>query len=214
MKNRGQVTIFVILGLVILVVVSVLIYLSSSALRKEEPLKESIIEGEVSDVRLYVTSCLEESLKNSVRYCSGNFPGGGSKCPDYETDLANRVKEGFCNCIPQCTDFSTFKNTQVEVKGEIKIKASLTEDKKRITATMEYPILVKKDNSEHMLGMTESPFVAEYLLEQSSCVPIKIQDNDYNSCQADEDKTVEVLGVIFTFQKGDKVAIGDKCIAC
>lgn len=213
MKNRGQVTIFVILGLVILVVVSVLIYLSSSALRKEEPLKESIIEGEISDIKGYVTSCLDDSLKEAVEYCSGNLPDGGPKCTDYEADVAARVEESFCDCVPNCKDFSNFKNVQVEVKGEIRLEAKLAGDKKKITLTMEYPLSVKKGSSEHMLGTIESPFVAEYALEQSDCVPVEV--NDHTSCIAAETKTVEVLGLILTYRKDiDRVAIGGTCIAC
>lgn len=213
MKNRGQVTIFVILGLVILVVVSVLIYLSSSALRKEEPLKESIIEGEISDIKSYVTSCLDDSLKEAVEYCSGNLPEGGPKCTDYEEDVAARVEEGFCNCVPNCNDFSNFKNIQIEVKGEINLKAKITEDKKKIGLTMVYPLLVTKGDSEHMLGTIESPFVAEYELEQRDCVPVEV--DDHTSCIAAETKTVEILGLILTYRKDiDRVAIGGTCIAC
>jgi len=215
MKNRGQVTIFVILGLVILVVVSVLIYLSSTALRKEEPLKESIIEGEISDIKEYVTSCLDDSLKEAVEYCSGNLPDGGPKCTDYEEDVAARVEEGFCDCVPNCNDFSNLKNIQVEVKGEINLEAKLAGDKKKITLTMEYPILVTKGGSEHMLGTKESPFITEYALEQSDCVHIKLVNNDSTACIAAESKTVEILGLILTYRENvDKVAIGGTCIAC
>lgn len=214
MKNRGQVTAFVILGFVILVVVLVLIYISSSALRKEEPLKETIIEEVVSDVKEYVTSCLEDSLKNSVSYCSGNFPRGGPKCPDYEQDITDRVRESFCDCIPQCTDFSMLEHIQIEVKGEILLETKLSDDKKKLTVMMGYPLLVRKGSSEHLLGTTESPFIAQYSLEESDCVPIKLANNDHTMCQADEQKTVEILGLILTYNVGDKVVIGGKCIAC
>ncbi|MDP2906621.1 MAG: hypothetical protein Q8O03_01660 [Nanoarchaeota archaeon] len=213
MKNRGQVTIFVILGLVIITVVLLIIFLSSSAVRKEEPLKESIIEGEISDIKEYVTSCLDDSLKQAVEYCSGNLADGGPKCTDYEGDIAARVEEGFCDCVPNCNDFSNFKNIQIEVKGEMNLKAKLSGDKKKITLTMGYPILVTKGGSEHMLGTQESPFITEYALEQSECVPVKIVDR--TSCMAAETKTVEILGLILTYRENvDKVAIGGTCIAC
>ncbi len=215
MKNKGQVTIFVILGLVILVVVLVLIYISSSALRKEEPLKEAIIEGEVSDAKEYITSCLEDSLKSAVEYCSGTVSKTGSpKCPDYEQNVNNRVKDSFCNCIPRCSDFSALRNIQVEVKGEIRLETKLSEGKKEVTTLMEYPLLVKKGDSEHLLGTTESPFVAKYSLEETACVPIKLKNNDPELCEADEEKTVETMGLILTYKPGDKVMIGGSCIAC
>lgn len=215
MKNRGQVTIFVILGFVILTIVVILVYTYSSALRKEEPLKESIIEGEVSDIRGYVTSCLEDSLKNAVEYCSGTISKTGSpKCPDYEYDITERVKDSFCNCIPRCNDFSALQNIQVEVKGEMNIETKLSNEKKEVTTLMEYPLSVKKGGSEHMLGTKESPFIAKYFLEETDCVPIQLEDNDHEKCEAAEEKTVEILGLILIYHPGDKVMIGGNCIAC
>lgn len=215
MKNRGQVTIFVIVGLMIVVVVGVAFYLSSQSLSKKgEKFAVLSVEEQVSQVKEYVLSCLDDALKEAVSYCSGNFPNGGPKCADYERAIEDRVKEGFCNCVPNCNDFSTFKNIQVEAKGEISIKAKLADDKKKITVTMEYPMLVKKGTSENMLGTKESPFTAEYALEQKSCVQIKLTGDDYEKCEAAEEKTVEVLGLILTYHVNDKVAIGETCIAC
>jgi len=214
MKKRGQITVFVVLGIVILVVVGMIVYISSISTRKEEKFEVLSVEREALEVGEYVTSCLSESLQNAVAYCSGNFPGEGPKCSDYNEDIAIRVKEDFCNCIPDCKDFSMFKNTQVEVKGEMRLEARLSEDKKKVTVMMEYPILVKKEDQEHLLGTTESPFAVHYALEKSDCVPIKLKGDDHELCEADESKTVEVLGLIFTYQEGDKVAIGGECIAC
>lgn len=90
------------------------------------------------------------------------------------------------------------------------VTAKLTEDKKKVIATMEYPLLVKKGNTEQLLGKTESPFYAEYALEQKDCVLIDVTDD----CTATEDKTVETLGLILEYHEGDKVAIGGTCIAC
>lgn len=211
MKKKGQITFFVILGLVILTVILIIVYFSSAALRTGEPLKEVIIEEDVSMVKGYVVSCLEDSLKDAVSYCSGNLADGGPKCSDYELDIAARVKEGFCDCVPDCTDFSSIENIIVEVKGEMSVTAQLTNDKKKVTVRMEYPLLIKKGGSEHLIGKTESPFFAEYALEQSDCVIIDVDED----CIAAETKTVEVLGLILTYRENiDKVAIGGTCIAC
>lgn len=214
MQNRGQVTMFVVLGIIILVVIGIVILMSTS-LKQETPFKVLSTEKEVASVREYVTSCLDESLKSGVSYCSGTFAKTGlPKCPDYQTDIAGMVVESFCTCIPNCIDFSMFKNIQVEAKGDIDIEAKLTDDKKKVTVTMQYPILVRRGESEHLLGTKESPFFAEYYLEQSSCALIKLKNNDYARCEADEDKTVEVLGLIFELKVGDQVKLGESCIAC
>ena len=213
MKNRGQVAVFAILGVVIIAIVITLLYLTSSALRKEEPLKQVATEEELSKFKVYVTTCLEDSLENAVSYCSGTLADGGPKCSDYEADIAERVKENFCDCVPECTDFSAIKNAIVEIKGEMNVKAKLIE-KKKLTVTMEYPLLFKKGDNEHLLGTAESPFSAEYALEQAECVPIELVGNDHTECIAAEYKKVEILGLILEYNKGDKVAIGGTCIAC
>lgn len=214
MKNRGQVTIFVIVGIIIVVVVGVAFYISSQRFQKGEEFGVLSVEKEALEVKQYITSCIDESLKTAVSQCSGNFPNGDPKCPDYEADIAERVKYGFCSCIPDCNDFSLFKNAEVSPRGDLSTEAKITEDKKKLAVTMEYPIQVKKGTQEQLIGTAESPFTAEYALEQSECAPIKIADNDYQECEAAEDKTIEVLGLILTYHTGDKVAIGGTCIAC
>lgn len=210
MQNRGQVTVFVALGIIILVVIGIVILMSTS-LKQETPFKVLSTEKEVASVREYVTSCLDESLKSAIAYCSGTFAKTGlPKCPDYQTDIAGMVVESFCTCVPNCIDFSMFKNVQVEAKGDIDVEAKLTDDKKKVTVTMQYPILVRKGESEHLIGTKESPFFAEYYLEQSSCVPIKVDEN----CIATEAKTVNILGIVFEYNIGDQVKLGGSCIAC
>jgi len=52
--------------------------------------------------------------------------------------------------------------------------------------------------------------------EEKECVLIKLKDNDHERCESgeDEEKTVEILGLILTYAPGDKVMIGGSCIAC
>lgn len=213
MKNGGQITMFVVVGMFILAVVILMIYLFSGT-KKGDQFEVLNIEQEALEAKEYIVSCLDDGLKDAVSHCSGNFPGGGPKCPNYEQDIADRVMLDFCDCIPNCNDFSIFKNVQVEQKGDMSITAKISEDKKRITVTMEYPILFKKGKSETLLGTKSSPFVAQYMLEQTDCVKIKLIDDDYQRCEADEEKTLEVNGLILTYKIGDKVVIGDVCIAC
>lgn len=215
MTSRGEITIFVVLGLVILVIIGIILLITSSSLRKEMPFKLLSIEEEVSDVREYVTSCLDESLKNAVAQCSGTNPlTGEPKCPDYETELAGKVVNNFCNCIPRCNTFP-FEHIQIEVKGGIDIEANLVKgedgNEKEVIVTMEYPLQVKKGDTEYLLGTTE-PFVAEYPLKQSGCLPIPVNEN----CEATETKTVNILNWEFTFHEGERVAISEAgaCIAC
>ncbi|MBM3200722.1 hypothetical protein FJZ53_07320 [Candidatus Woesearchaeota archaeon] len=214
MKNKGQITAFVLLGLVILALAIIFAYIFLNSSKNQEPYASLTLEQNVEEVKARVMSCLESSLPSAVKHCASSSPLGGSKCPNYESDLANKVKEDFCSCIPGCSDFSEFKNVQVESKGEIKIEADLTENKEKITIAMKYPIMIKKGDTEKMIGTAEQPFITQYSLKQSECVPIKLKGDDHTICQADEDKTVEVLGVTFTFKQGDRVAVGDNCVAC
>ncbi|MBM3199422.1 hypothetical protein FJZ53_00695 [Candidatus Woesearchaeota archaeon] len=213
MANRGQVTAFIIIGVIIVVAVLVAVYISRSAVpRQEDKFRYIGTEEKTLKVRGYVISCLDESLKNAVSYCSGNFPAGGPKCPEYEVNIKDRMQESFCSCIPECKDFSEIENVRVEVQGEFDMEVVLSADKKRVIVTLTYPLLVKEGESENMLGTRESPFTVDYKLEEGSCVQVKIDNRE--SCRATEEKTVKLLGLILTYKIGDRVAIGSTCIAC
>ncbi|MBL7100831.1 MAG: hypothetical protein ISS23_02645 [Nanoarchaeota archaeon] len=210
MKKKGQITVFVVIGIIILTVVIITLYMFQTSISSKKAAPFETIPPAVLNVEKYVTSCLNDALESAAAYCSGHFQTGDPKCPNYEEDIAERAREDFCNCIPECTDFSMFPDVEVEIKEDLNIKAILTGKKGIVKIIMEYPILVKKRGDEYFFGTTESPFFAQHTLKQSSCVPIITDGN----CIAQESKTVEVLGILFTFNPGQKVAIGANCIAC
>ena len=214
MQKRGQITAFVAVGIIIFAVIGLAVYISQVSTSSKKPVPFEIVPYDVQNVEKYVTSCLDEAIKEAVSYCSGNFPTGEPKCPDYELNIENRLLENFCICIPECKDFSIFKNLEIELKGDPQPKAILTKDKKILRVMMEFPILIKKGESQYLFGTADSPFFTQHELEQSSCIIIKLKNNDYALCEADEEKITEVLGISFHFHVGDKVIIGGRCIAC
>lgn len=214
MEKRGQVTAFIVLGIIILAVIGVAIYISQVTISSKKPTLPETVSYEVQSVEEFVTSCLEEALDSAVSFCSGSFKTGEPKCPDYEAAIEEKLLEDFCLCIPACKDFSTFKNLDVEAKGDPEPKAKLVGGGESLILTMVFPIQVNKGESEYLFGTTDTPFVVEHSFVESGCVPIKLRNNDYSECLADEDKSVELLGLRLEYREGDKVGVGDKCIAC
>lgn len=210
MKKKGQITTFVIVGLVIFTIIIISVYVLQSSVSGNKPSLEKA-PPDVLNVEKYVTSCLNDALENAVSYCAGHLANGNPKCPSYETQVTERTKENFCVCIPECKRFDMFKGVEVKIREDLTMESILADDKSSIKVIMEYPLLVKKGENEFTFGTTESPFFAEYALKQSGCVPIKV---DPNTCIAQETKTVEVLGIRFTYNQGDEVRAGPDCIAC
>jgi len=210
MVKRGQITAFVIIGLLILVVIGIVLFIGQRAVSQSKTTVAETVSYEALDVKNYIETCLDQSVEGAVDYCSGTFATGGPKCPDYEPDIAEKVEEDFCDCIEGCTDFSTFKSLDIEVKSQPDVQVIMTNDKKTLNVLMVYPLVIKKGDSEFILGTVDSPFSTKYELEETACVHIEVDEN----CKAKEAKQVEILGLRLSYNVGDKVAIGGSCIAC
>ncbi len=64
-RKDGQVTVFIILGILILIIVSVLLYFNSLSVGD---FKDEIVSSDLNSVQLYVDSCLETSSEEALRY--------------------------------------------------------------------------------------------------------------------------------------------------
>lgn len=91
-NNRGQVTMFVVLGLLILFIVGFLIYIIPKTETPEET------EGKDSEISLFVTGCLEQELEEAVREI-------GMNAGYIETEQFRRQGNGF---DPTYSDYLTF----------------------------------------------------------------------------------------------------------
>ena len=157
MEKRGQVTIFIIIALVI-VVSAVVIFVFRD--------KIGIFTTNSDPVYLFVTSCIQETGEDAIYFIAQNggylFPptlSNSEGIPYYfynnkdYTPTKDRISQEISyylkNAIPSCTNkFANFSNVNI-TEGEIKVKTTI-EDKK-ITLDVTYPLLIKQGESTKKL---------------------------------------------------------------
>lgn len=198
MEKRGQLTIFIVVGIVIITVISLTLYMYFSSISQKEQ-----TPFEVSHVKEFVTLCLDEALESGVAYCSG-----GAKCSNFESDLGEPVMIAFFDCTGAKGEkmqekFPYYKTSM----GNADINIIKTKD--QITATLSLPVTIKRDDKEHML----SDFVSEYRLKESACIPCPACDAN---CRTQKPISVTILDITWKFDAGDYVGLEDGgiCLAC
>src|SRR3989344_4553806 len=68
MEKRGQVTVFIIVGIVILLAASIIIYITrGSDLKEFTPVAVNDLPTEIAPIQLYMDSCIERELKAGLR---------------------------------------------------------------------------------------------------------------------------------------------------
>ncbi|MFH1332314.1 MAG: hypothetical protein ABIH63_03440 [archaeon] len=193
MQKKGQLTIFIIIGIVILFVLAVVYFTVYAPKRPEIPPEQ------FSDVQKYVDSCVEQTLRDGVTRL-GRGPN-----PDYEGALADYVK----SYLVYCPNFTAdFPELVVKPKDIVSVNTTLTSDKSMVSAVVIYPISISKGAYTKNLER----FYAEYSLVERGCASVPVNVN----CRytGSSTVTVKVTGITFTFNPGDFVGIGGVCIAC
>ncbi len=193
MEKRGQLTIFIIIGIVILVILGIVFFVMYS------PSGVRVPPEEFSDVQKYVDACVDQTLRDGVVYL-GRGPN-----PNYNEALANYIKDYLVYCANFTADFPELEVTPKDLAS---VTVSLNAEKSLVTAVVNYPITVRKGD----MTKTLERFYAEYQLVEKYCASISV-DSDCKSTSNDP-VTVKVAGLTFTYNKGDFVGIDNKCIAC
>ena len=131
-EKKSQVTIFLILGVVMVIVVVTLVFIRNYSVKKtleREIIGANEIVFDVQPIKNFVEECLfivsRNSLENNIdeNYIEGQL----------ETFVENN--------IDACLDFSVFEEQGFDIsKGEVAIDVSINE--KDVTFKMTYPIII------------------------------------------------------------------------
>lgn len=193
MQKRGQVTIFIIIGIIILFVIGLVLFLVYPAS------KEKVIPEDFNEVQGYVDSCLEQTLRDGVVYL------GEGPHSDYNSALAGYIKKYLVYC-PNFT--ADFPDLMIKPKDISSVDVSLPSDKSFVRAEVVYPILVSRGS----VVRTFDRFSADYSLVKSGCASVPVD----SLCRYTGSVPVEVKisGLTFNFKNGDFVGGGGTCIAC
>lgn len=199
-KKRGQITIFIIVGIVIVITVILGITLGSRIMREEaeQELIRIIAESDIGGINNYVEGCLRDSLKNSVSYL------GDKNVLNYEMELKERVLLGIRSCVDN-TKLRDLGVTRIPIIREIDlIIEDVTDD--NIFVTLNWPLGVRTEGAERRL----ENFNAVYRLTKNCCVPVRVDNN----CRLENNINIRICNIEYKLNSGDSLKSGGVCLAC
>jgi len=232
MKSRGQVTVFVVLGIILFVVIVLSFFILSQSFTDEsrEAAATGDVPGDVANVEAYVTSTLEEAVSTAVVWCGQlDMATGDANCPDdgtYDDNLKAKIKEVFCFKIYEgaCGNTFTVGNQDVTASAvnpsvDLVFSHSVSGERELLKVTMEYLISANKGGKKFVFGSKDYPFYTEFNYKVEGCAQVPLE-GDGTSCIADDCDTtiideyeVTMFGTLTqTFKEGEFV--GDYPTAC
>lgn len=194
MNKRGQVTVFIIIG--ILVVIGVVLFFIFSG---EDAEKKEQMPAEMESVNSFVKECLEESTIDSIYYnsLSGGyydapndsidtgpyflpvyFDGGVSKIPSKET-MEKELSKSIEDEIIYCLDFEDFEDEGYEISTPNQPEAESDILKGRTNVKMDYLMNIRKGNTSVQIESFEETVGFDYLGKYETVKEfIELQETD------------------------------------
>ena len=180
MNKRGQVTIFIILGIIILASVVLVFYLTGDSLVKQSEEKVNI---ETKPLKNYVSDCLEkvgnEGLTligkqggvispvnyrlyendkvNYLCYASNDYSLCSNLYPNLKGTITLELNDYVGKKMKECVDLSLFRDAGYRVE-EGKMNVNTTIYDKKVVITLDYPLTISKGD----IVVKENKFVKEF----------------------------------------------------
>lgn len=164
MGKRGQITVFIIIGIIIITILGLFIYTQSYSLKnlfQKETTESKLLSDETSIIQTQINDCLKDRLQESVLLMG--LGGGYINLSEDTLNINNSRISYLYNkgkitlpaikeiekqlglylilTMPDCINDSEYKELTL-TKGEIKPVISI--NKKDISASVDYPITISK----------------------------------------------------------------------
>jgi|SRR3989338_543681 len=199
MLKRGQITIFIILGIVLIAIIGAVLFLrtdiAKTTIKKAVSLTESFT-SKTNEVQGIAEDCLKSKLSEAtVLY-------GNKKVENYEQAISDQIKSS----LPTCLDFSSVDGVDVSREGTINVVTELSSDKSSLSATATVNIEIDR-NTDHQ---TIEDVYAEYSFTRRCCVPVEVSSD----CKAKIAGNFKVCGFLFDITEGQALDQGGECLAC
>ncbi len=216
MKNKkGQVTIFIIIG--ILIVAGVVLFFTL----REDTIESNTeqVPSEAQSIQTYIQNCLEESVEESIFYISerggyfeipSNLESDVFEAPYYikkgkvtmitkpemESELSKAIKDNLNKCIAGFYEFEEYEIRE----GEISVSSSIKDE--LISIEVSYPLKIIRGDFVHnlkkfktekkvRLGMIYEA-ISQYIQEQEE-IPEGFCISCYLSVSEDYDFVTDIL---------------------
>jgi hypothetical protein len=165
MLKKGQVTIFIIIGIIVLFIIAGLLFVVKGVTKEKiEAEQDAMVEAyDLNSIKIFIDHCLEKTSKNGIKFVSLRggyyhvpepaedqilikipyyFDLGYKKVPS-EEEIANQIGEYIEENIDECfNNFSAFENSGfVFEKGEMKAQVAFG---KNTLFDLNYPLKIKR----------------------------------------------------------------------
>ncbi|MBI3032459.1 hypothetical protein HYY69_03210 [Candidatus Woesearchaeota archaeon] len=175
-RKKGQITLFIILGLIILLVVSLTLYLKGEQITAKfdpELGKKVLIDQDITPLQQYIESCLTQvadplvkEIANSggmfepvvyryyqqqkVNYLCLDAATKENHCENTfltQQDIEKELSNNINKKLDACIDLNLFKSQGFSIETEEK-NTEVTIKDYEISIVLKYPLILKKDNLE------------------------------------------------------------------
>ena len=170
MTKKGQIAVFIVIGIVILIFASLIIYFTTTG--EEDQSEQAPSSLDTSSVQSYVDSCLESTLRDAILYTS--MQGGYDTAPEDSYDISyfsvpyyhtvdsgdispakekieSEISAYIETGLEQCAgNFSAFTNQGYTISGgEIQAAAAIND--MNVIAEVKYPLGIQSGESSATL---------------------------------------------------------------
>ena len=172
MNKRGQVTVFVIVGIVIVVTIALVFYFLGDNIKRETDTEVVFDESSLEPLQDYVEDCIEKHGGEAIDLV---LKGGGdiepglhqmyhnekinflcytdgynacyNKMPFLDSHIEEQINNYVLERLNTCIDFSAIESEGFEIqKGNMDLKTSV--GKYNILITLDYPVTLSKGDSK------------------------------------------------------------------
>ncbi|MBT3394959.1 hypothetical protein HOA59_02040 [archaeon] len=205
MNKRGQVTIFIILGIVVLAIVGLLFQLRGNIFPDELTGEEAerFVSAQIEPVRFGIESCAEESLLRAARHV---MLRGGINSPLDEISLSwndTNIAFAYDGSIPR-TYLPSVERVGNEIRNFMEEDLDLDSCIDEVFNSFEGVGLSINEISEMVL---EAPLVTDNGLKQSISYPIELSRGDYVG-------NIDSLLAVVEIPVGRALRAGNAIVSC
>lgn len=225
MDKKGQVTIFIIIGIIIVFGVVLFFILSGDSSRREG---ETQVDAEVEPIYNYVGECLDESVEEGIFYVAER--GGYESIPENiiseifevpyyikegeitmisKKELESQLSQSIKQNLEDCVDLSEFSDYEIKSKTP---SPEVSIEEERVNVNLYYPIDIRKGENTYKIEDFEETknirlgliyeAISEYIEEQS-----EINEGFCVSCFYDISQEYDFTVDSFDTSEGSKIFI-------
>jgi hypothetical protein len=217
-QNKGQVTVYIILGIFILILIgSVITLLVSTQVEQIEVEKEKIQQElvEAGQVKLFIESCLEQSTKKGLKEIG--LKGGYFEIPpiiNYEEnsywfidqinvqptlkEIRSRLQKSIAKDMNQCLNYSTFEEQGFVIETST-LNSLITFERTNTNSFIDYSVKVSKGAYEKEFSQFSIELMVPFrqMFETASQIINLQMDTDFKIFHPLEKINTTILGVSY-----------------